>query len=114
MSETDQRPAPTLATLSLVIETERAIAALDPPPHHAALVALARAYAAAAGVDDPGMLAVFGPKLTLVMTKLGAVARARTAPAEPVATQAPTEQAPTAVDEIRARRERRAADRRAG
>lgn len=97
-------------SISLVVETERAIAALDPPPQHAALVALARAYVAAINPDDPDTLARFGPKLLLTMTRLGAVARARTAPAQIPATPA-APAAPSPGDEMRARRERRAAAR---
>jgi hypothetical protein len=99
----------TMAELSLVIETERSLAALDPPPQHAGLVALVRMYAAAI-MEDPTALASLGPKLLITMTKLGALARPRPAPVElPAAAPAPA--APTAVDEIRQRREQRAARR---
>lgn len=105
-----------LATLSLVVETERALAALDPPAHHAALVALARLYVAAITPGDPGTLALFGPKLTLTMTKLGATARPRTAPAAaPMAPPAPAQPAQRSeLDKMRDRREQRAAARTTG
>lgn len=107
-SGTRPKPAP------LVVETERALTALNPAPHNAALAALARLYAQTIGPgDDPEALARFGPKLVVVMTRLTAAVQSRTAPADPpAATPAPV--SPTPVDQIRARREQRAAARRAG
>lgn len=62
-----------LATLSVVLELERALAALNPPAHLAAQVAVARMYAVA--IVDPDTLATFGPRLTLVMTRLDTALR---------------------------------------
>lgn len=99
----------------LAAETERAITALDPPPQHAALVALARMYVIEIGDGgDSGALALFGPKLAAVMIRLGATARPRTSPADVPADSPPVEPAASArpagspVDEIRQRREHRA------
>lgn len=60
--------------ISLILDVERTIAELKPPPKAAALVTMARLYAAA--IDEAGgsqnSLKEIGPKLTAVLVALGA------------------------------------------